>query len=81
MTTKFNPVAMYLMSSYAYYYGSDPIMTDSEFDELAKYLLANYDKYKSHPHCPTEDDLRAGTYLGNYPSIVVSALEQYRKLS
>tara|TARA_R100000951_G_scaffold109098_1_gene105857 strand:+ start:900 stop:1142 length:243 start_codon:yes stop_codon:yes gene_type:complete len=80
MTTKFNPVAMYLMASYAYYYGSDPIMTDHEFDQLAVYLLKNYDRYNSHPHCPTEDDLRAGTYLGEYPSIVQVALQEYRKL-
>ncbi len=78
--TKYNPVAMYLMSSYAYYRGCDPIMTDGEFDALAVYLLENYDKYKSHPHCPTEDDLRAGTYLGHYPTIVHVALEQYRML-
>ena len=80
MTTKFNPVAMYLMASYAYYYGCDPIMSDGEFDQLAVYLLDNYDKYKSHPHCPTEDDLRAGTYLGDYPTVVKVALEQYRKI-
>ena len=80
MTTKYNPVAMYLMASYACYYGCDPIMTDGEFDRLAVYLLKNYDRYKSHPHCPTEDDLRAGTYLGDYPTIVKIALDQYRKI-
>ena len=69
-----------MMASYAYYYGCDPIMSDSEFDQLAVYLLKNYDKYKSHPHCPSEDDLRAGTYLGKYPTIVMTALEQYRKV-
>jgi hypothetical protein len=55
-------------------------MSDGEFDQLAVYLLENYDKYESHPHCPTEDDLRAGTYLGDYPSIVIAALEQYRRI-
>jgi len=73
-----NPVALYMMASYAYYMVDDPIMTDGEFDELAKKLLDNYDQYSSHPHCPTRDDLRAGTYLGDYPQIVIGALEQYR---
>ena len=73
-----NPVALYMMASYAYYMADDPIMTDGEFDALAKKLLDNYDQYSNHPHCPTRDDLRAGTYLGDYPQIVIGALEQYR---
>lgn len=73
-----NPVALYMMASYAYYMADDPIMTDGEFDELARKLLDNYDQYSKHPHCPTRDDLRAGTYLGSYPQIVIGALEQYR---
>jgi len=73
-----NPVALYMMASYAYYMADDPIMTDGEFDALAKKLLDNYDQYSSHPHGPIRDDLRAGTYLGDYPQIVIGALEQYR---
>ena len=80
MTTKFNPVAMYLLASYAYYMNDDPIMSDHEFDELAQYLLKNFDRYSKHPHCPSKDDLRAGTYLGKYPTIVTVALNEYRKL-
>ena len=80
MIFKYNPVALYMMASYAYYYGDDPIMTDEAFDALAVHLLKNYDMYKSHPHCPTEDDLRAGTYLGQYPTIVQVALQEYRRV-
>jgi hypothetical protein len=73
-----SPVGIYMMAAYAYYVDAEPILQDHEFDELAVYLLENYDKYKTHPHCPTEDDLRAGTYLGEYPTIVQGALMIYR---
>jgi hypothetical protein len=72
-----NPVHRYLMCSYAYYYMHENIIPDGEFDALARELLANYDVWKSHPHCPTRDDLQAGTYLGDYPSIVVTATQLY----
>ena len=38
-----NPVAKYLMCAYAYYVEDDPLISDSEFDELAKFILENYD--------------------------------------
>ena len=72
-----NPVHRYMIASYLYYNRYESIMTDHEFDQLAVHLLENYDEYKSHPHCPTEDDLRAGTYLGDYPQIVTVAAETY----
>ena len=72
-----NPVHRYLMCSYAYYRLNENLIPDGEFDELANRLLAEYDKWKDHPHCPSEDDLRASTYLGNYPTIVQNATEQY----
>ena len=73
-----NPVSRYLMASYAYYVLNDPLMTDGEFDELAKQLLDEYEVWKAHPHCPTVDDLRAGTYLGKYPEQVRIATEIYK---
>ena len=74
-----NPVAMYLMAAYAYYIDDDPIMADYDFDVLAQTILDDYDHYSKHPHCPTEDDLRAGTYLGEYPNIVRGALDTYKR--
>jgi NAD-dependent DNA ligase len=73
------PVAMYLMAAYAYYVDDEPIMSDYEFDMLARTILKEYDKYSKHPHCPTQDDLRAGTYLGKYPTIVRVALDTYKR--
>jgi len=72
-----NPVHRYLMCSYAYYRLNENLIPDGEFDELANRLLEEYDQWKEHPHCPTEDDLRASTYLGDYPSIVQVATELY----
>jgi len=74
-----NPVAMYLMAAYAYYQEDDPIMSDWQFDQLAVQLLEEYDKWKLHPHLPSQDDLRAGTYLGSYPEMVKGALNAYRR--
>ena len=75
----YNPVAMYLMASYAYYVEDDPIMNDWTFEEYGRKLYENYDAYKAHPHCPSREDLEAGTYLGPYPRIVISALNHYRR--
>ena len=65
------------MCSYAYYRLNENLIPDGEFDELANKLLAEYAHWSKHPHCPTEDDLRASTYLGDYPAIVQNATEQY----
>jgi hypothetical protein len=80
--TPYDPISMYLMASYAYYQGCDPIITDYEFDELAKYLLECIDTLPDHPHkhLITQEDLRAGTYLGNYPDMVVGALHVFRRI-
>ena len=74
-----NSLSMYLMGAYAYYVEDDPIMSDWDFDLLAKTLLDNYDSIEHpHKHLVTKDDLRAGTYLGEYPEIVKGALTNYR---
>lgn len=75
-----HPIARYLMCAYAYYKEDDPIITDHEFDALAKWILHNYDDIEHmHKHLITKNDLVAGTYLGKYPSIVESSLKHYRK--
>ena len=73
-----NPVAKYLMCSYAYYVLDKNLITDQEFDELGKHILDNCDAI-DHPHkyLLTKDMLVAGTYLGEYPNIVKGAVGDY----
>jgi len=75
-----NPVAKYLMCAYAYYVEDDPLISDQEFDDLAKFILENYDAIE-HPHKGrlTKYDLKAGTFLGNYPPMVIGAVASYRE--
>lgn len=65
----------YLMASYLYYYAPEekPIMSDAEYDKLAKYILKNWDVIEhKHKHLIDKDDLKAGTAfnikLYDYPS-------------
>ena len=70
------------MCAYAYYVEDDALISDAEFDELGKWLLQNYDSVEHmHKHLVTKDDLRAGTYLGKYPTLVKGAVKDYRKKS
>ena len=76
-----NPIAKYLMCAYAYYKEDDPLISDAEFDELAKWLLENYDHVDHpHKHLITKSDLEAGTYLGEYPNMVIGAVKNYKKM-
>ena len=43
-----NPIARYLMCAYAYYEENTNLITDAEFDQLAKDILANYDNIASN---------------------------------
>ena len=75
-----NPIAKYLMCSYAYYKLNTNLITDAEFDQLAKDILANYDNIEHmHKHLVTKDQLEAGTYLGQYPNMVMGATRDYIK--
>lgn len=72
----------YLMASYAYYIRHTSVMPDSEYDELAKYLLKHWHAFEhQHKHLVSEDDLRAGTLyaLGSdkYPLIIQAAAEMW----
>ena len=74
-----NPIAKYLMCAYAYYVEDRPLITDAEFDELSRYILANYDEIEHHhKFLVTKGDLEAGTYLGEYPERVKGAVRSYR---
>ena len=73
-------IPYYLMASYAYYKDDDPILTDGVYDALAKRILENF-MFIAHRHKDLIklDDLSAGSYLGEYPSIVIGALENLRE--
>ena len=77
-----NPIAKYLMCAYAYYVEDDPLISDAEFDELAKFIHKNWDAI-DHPHknLIIPNDLLAGTYLGEYPSMIPGAVKSYRKIN
>lgn len=73
-------VPWYLMASYAYYKEDNPIFSDSFFDEMGKTMLAVWDDIEHfHKHLITKDDLKAGSYLGEYPSRVKGGLESVRE--
>ena len=66
------------MCSYAYYQLNTNLITDHEFDQLGKDILANYDNINHmHKHLVTREMLDAGTYLGEYPTMVRSATLNY----
>ena len=75
-----NPIAKYLMCSYAYYKLDKNLVTDQEFDQLGKDILANYDNIEHmHKHLVTKEMLDAGTYLGEYPERVKGGLKAMRE--
>ena len=72
-------VPWYLMAAYAYYVEDDPIMEDRDFDLLARKLLKDWDEVEHmHKHYLSKDMLKAGTYIGDYPSRVEGALKSVR---
>lgn len=73
-------VPWYLISAYAYYVEDQPLVTDKFFDQLAVDLAFNY-VFVQHVHKSyiTMDMLKAGTYIGNYPSIVAGAVSDLRE--
>lgn len=72
-------VPFYLMLSYAYYKLDDPIVSDGFYDKLARKLLKEYDNIEHyHKHLISKDDLQAGSFLGEYPSIIEGALNSFR---
>ena len=74
-----NPIAKYLMCSYAYYVEDNPLISDDEFDSLAKWLLENWDNVDhQHKSYITKNDLVAGTILGKYPTMISGAVRSYR---
>jgi len=75
-----NPISWYLMSAYAYYVQDEPMTDDHSFDYLCKALLENFDDLPNHPHkhLLTRDNLKAGTYLGEYPNMLKDSVSHYK---
>ena len=72
-------IPWYLMAAYAYYVEDEPILEDVMFDRLAKKLLKVFDEVEHvHKELLTKDMLEAGTYLGEYPSLVQGAVRDIR---
>lgn len=72
-------VPWYLMASYAYYEEDRPILSDSVFDRLARKILEFWDIIDHlHKDYLNEDMLKAGTFIGEYPSRVKFALQELR---
>lgn len=69
-------VPWYLIAAYAYYVEDNPILSDGVFDSMAKTMLTNYDTITHrHKRLITKDFLKAGTYLGKYPALVIGAYQ------
>ena len=72
-------VPYYLMASYAYYVEDDPIFSDSFYDDMSKTMIQMWDEIQHyHKHIIDIDALSAGSFLGEYPSIIPGALESLR---
>ena len=75
-----NPIAKYLMCAYAYYELNKSLISDTEFDLLAKQILEDWDNIEHmHKYLLTKDMLKAGTYLGEYPTMVRMAVGNYMR--
>ena len=73
-------VPWYLMASFSYYKQDNPVITDGVFDKLGRKMLAEWDKIEHHhKELITEDYLKAGTFLGEYPNRVENAVNHVRE--
>lgn len=72
-------VPFYLMSSYLYYKEDRQVLTDEDFDRLAKRLLDNWDKVEHmHKHRISKEDLQAGTgYAIQYTQRIINAAKNW----
>ncbi len=72
-------VPFYLMSSYLYYKEDRQVLTDEDFDRLAKRLLDNWDNVEHmHKHLISKEDLQAGTgYAIQYTQRIINAAKNW----
>lgn len=74
-------IPWYLMACYAYYEEDDPILTDAGFDRLCKKMIEKFDEIEHmHKGYVTEDNLSAGTYIGEYPSRIKGAVRSLKDI-
>lgn len=72
-------VPWYLMASYAYYVEDNPLLSDGLYDRICKKLLDNFENVEHiHKECCNKDALKAGSFLGEYPSRIKGAVESLR---
>ena len=68
------------MASYAYYVEDDPILSDHAYDHMVKKMIKEWGKIEhTHKKHLNLDDLKAGTYLGEYPTIIKGAVQSIRR--
>jgi NAD-dependent DNA ligase len=67
------------MSSYLYYKEDRQVLTDEDFDRLAKRLLDNWDSVDHmHKHLISKEDLQAGTgYAIQYTQRIINAAKNW----
>jgi NAD-dependent DNA ligase len=67
------------MSSYLYYKEDRQVLTDEDFDRLAKRLLDNWDSVEHmHKHLISKEDLQAGTgYAIQYTQRIINAAKNW----
>tara|TARA_A100001391_G_scaffold71780_2_gene45776 strand:+ start:54 stop:314 length:261 start_codon:yes stop_codon:yes gene_type:complete len=72
-------VPFYLMSSYLYYKEDRQVLTDEDFDRIAKRLLDNWDSVEHmHKHLISKEDLQAGTgYAIQYTQRIINAAKNW----
>lgn len=82
-TNKHMLVPWYLITSYAYYILDESLVSDGQYDAMARRLLREYDSIEHyHKHLISKDNLEAGTMLlakEDYPLIVVDTAERLVK--
>ena len=75
---KVNPnsvISWILAGSYSYYILDEPILSDTVFDNMCKYVFNNWDKIEhQHKHLFTKEDMENGSLFmlkpDQYPLIV-----------
>ena len=72
-------VPFYLMSCCLYYKEDKQVLTDEDFDQLAKRLLDNWDSVEHmHKHLISKEDLQAGTgYAIKYSQRIINAAKNW----
>jgi len=72
-------IPYYIMCCYSYYRANHPLVRDRFFDRLALALSREFN-YLDHYHKKflTEEEVKAATFKGEYPSIMPSAVHSMR---